>query len=101
MPATDVTIPPTVGAREFAITSLSSRTTCGRAADSEARKNRLTPSAASALTYRGTPSRPKVTSSAVTATRPARTSADTSRIWRRDQRSMKTPANGPMSEYGR
>ena len=98
MPATEVAIPPTVGATEFAITSLSPGTTCGSAADSEARKNRLTPSAASALTYRGTPSWPESTSSAVTVTRPARTSADTSRIWRRDQRSMKTPANGPMSE---
>ena len=75
-PATDVTMPPTVGATEFAITSLSPGTTCGRAADSEARKNRLTPSAASALTYSGTPSCPDSTSSAVTATRPARTSAE-------------------------
>ena len=47
---------------------------------------------------RHTELRRTATSSAVTATSPARTSADTSRIWRRDQRSMKTPANGPMSE---
>jgi len=38
---------------------------------------------------------------AVMATNIARTTADQSRIWRRDQRSMNTPANGPASEYGR
>ena len=93
-----VTIPPIVGATELAMTSLSSRTTCGRAADSEARKKRFTPSAASALMYSGTPNSPEATSRAVTSTRAARTSAETSRICRRDQRSMKTPANGPMNE---
>jgi len=40
-------IVPEVGATEFAITSLSSATTCGMAADSEDRKNRFTPSTAS------------------------------------------------------
>ena len=97
-PATVVTMPPIVGATELAMTSLSSRTTCGSAADSEARKNRFTPRAASALTYSGMPSSPEPISSAVIATRTARTSAETSRIWRRDQRSMNTPANGPMNE---
>src|SRR5258708_3537373 len=38
---------------------------------------------------------------AVSATKPERSRADTTRIWRRDQRSMNTPANGPISEYGR
>jgi hypothetical protein len=37
-------MPPAVGDTEFAITSLSSATTCGSAADSEDRKNRFTPS---------------------------------------------------------
>ncbi len=97
-PATVVTIPPMVGATELAMTSLSPGTTWGRAADSEARKNRFTPRAASALTYSGTPSSPAPISSAVMVTRTARTSAETSRICRRDQRSMKTPANGPMKE---
>ena len=31
----------------------------------------------------------------------ARSSGDTTMIRRRDQRSMKTPANGPITEYGR
>ena len=44
------TIPPTVGDTELAITSLSSATTCGSAADSEARKNRFTPSTSSTAT---------------------------------------------------
>ena len=97
-PATVVTIPPMVGATELAMTSLSSGTTCGRAADSDARKKRFTPRAASALMYSGTPSSPAPISRAVIATSTARTRAETSRICRRDQRSMKTPAKGPMNE---
>jgi len=92
---------PTVGATELAITSVSSLTTCGRAADSEERKNRLTPRTASTLTYSGGPSRPEATRAAVRATKEARSRADQTRICRRDQRSMNTPANGPTSEYGR
>src|SRR5215470_8469063 len=92
---------PAVGATELAITSVSSLTTCGRAADSEDRKNLLTPSTASTLTYSGTPSLPEATREAVTATNEARSTADQTRICRRDQRSMNTPANGPISEYGR
>src|SRR5215471_13828706 len=38
---------------------------------------------------------------AVTTTKTDRSSADSSRIWRRDQRSMSTPANGPIREYGK
>ncbi len=38
---------------------------------------------------------------AVATTKTERSSADSSRIWRRDQRSMNTPANGPISEYGK
>src|SRR5260370_30032997 len=38
---------------------------------------------------------------AVSTTKTARSRADQTRIWRRDQRSMNTPANGPISEYGR
>src|SRR5579872_4597512 len=38
---------------------------------------------------------------AVPATKTERASADRARIWRRDQRSMSTPANGPITEYGR
>src|SRR5215475_4762407 len=97
----NATIVPAVGATEFAITSVSSLTTCGRAADSDERKNRLTPRTASTLTYRGTPSRPEATREAVRATKVARSRADQTRICRRDQRSMNTPANGPISEYGR
>ena len=92
---------PTVGATELAITSVSSVTTCGSAADSEDRKNRLTPSTASTPTYSGSPRLPEATRKAVRATKTARTSADQTRICRRDQRSMNTPANGPTSEYGR
>src|SRR5215475_5323058 len=97
----NATIVPAVGATEFAITSVSSLTTCGRAADSDERKNRLTPRTASTLTYRGTPSRPEATREAVRTTKAARSRADQTRICRRDQRSMNTPANGPTSEYGR
>ena len=42
-----------------------------------------------------------MTRAAVPATKTARSQADQTRICRRDQRSMKTPANGPISEYGR
>src|SRR5258708_12356036 len=38
---------------------------------------------------------------AVSTTKTERSRADQTRIWRRDQRSMNTPANGPISEYGR
>src|SRR5260370_6523875 len=40
-------------------------------------------------------------STAVSATKTDRSRADQTRIWRLDQRSMNTPANGPTSEYGR
>ena len=100
-PPRNDTMVPTVGATELAITSVSSLTTCGRAADSEDRKNRLTPSTASTPTYSGTPSLPEATREAVRATNEARSTADQTRICRRDQRSMNTPANGPISEYGR
>src|SRR5260370_7059576 len=101
MPPIAPTIPPTVGDTELAITSLSSATTCGSAADSEARKNRFTPSISSTATYSGRPRPPDAMIAAVTTTNAERTRADRTRIWRRDQRSMNTPANGPMSEYGR
>jgi hypothetical protein len=94
-------MPPAVGDTELAMTSLSSGTTCGSAADSEDRKNRLTPSTSSTPAYSGTPRLPEATSMAVAATNRVRSSADQTRIWRRDQRSMNTPANGPISEYGR
>ncbi len=80
------------------MTSLSSATTCGSAADSEERKNRLTPRTSRTLTYSGAPSLPEATSDAVSTTNTVRSSADQTRIWRRDQRSMNTPANGPISE---
>src|SRR5262249_61530351 len=76
-------------------------TTCGSAADSEERKNLLTPSTARTLMYRGGPRRPEATREAVSTTKLARSRADQTRICRRDQRSMNTPANGPISEYGR
>src|SRR5215470_11781566 len=94
-------IPPAVGDTELAITSLSSGTTCGSAADSEARKNRFTPSTSRYETYSGSPWLLDAISAAVRTTKPERSSADRTRICRRDQRSMNTPANGPISEYGR
>src|SRR5215470_8476618 len=93
--------PPAVGDTELAITSLSSGTTCGSAADSEARKNRFTPSTSRYETYSGSPWLLDAISAAVRTTKPERSSADRTRICRRDQRSMNTPANGPISEYGR
>ena len=92
---------PTVGATELAITSVSSVTTCGSAADSEDRKNRLTPSTASTPTYSGTPRLPEATRKAVRATkrpapRPTRPGSAAATSGR-----MNTPANGPTSEYGR
>src|SRR5580658_4131353 len=94
-------MPPMVGDTELAMTSLSSATTCGSAADSEDRKNRFTPRISSTATYSGTPRLPVAISAAVSTTKADRSSADQTRIWRRDQRSMNTPANGPTSEYGR
>src|SRR5205807_10458927 len=44
---------------------------------------------------------PAAISTAASATNAERSRADQTRIWRLDQRSMKTPANGPTSEYGR
>jgi hypothetical protein len=98
IPPIEAMIPPAVGDTALAITSLSPATTCGSAADSEDRKNRLTPSTSRTPMYSGTPSLPEATSPAVIATNSARSSADQTRIWRRDQRSMNTPANGPISE---
>jgi len=100
-PPPNETIVPTVGATALAITRVSSATTCGSAADSEERKNLLTPSTARTPTYRGGPRRPEATREAVSTTNEARSRADQTRICRRDQRSMNTPANGPISEYGR
>ena len=94
-------MPPTVGDTEFAITSSSSATTCGSAAESEDKKNLFTPSTSSTATYSGTPRSPRAMSVAVSATNADRSTADQTRIWRRDQRSMNTPAKGPISEYGR
>jgi hypothetical protein len=94
-------MPPTVGDTELAMTSLSSATTCGSAADSEDRKNRFTPSTSRTPTYSGAPRLPAAISAAVSTTKADRTAADQTRIWRRDHRSMSTPANGPTSEYGR
>src|SRR5204862_8228325 len=89
------------GPTAFAVTGVSSAPTCGRAADREERKPLLTPSTARTLTYRGGPRRPEATREAVSPTNEARSRADQTRICRRDQRSMNTPANGPISEYGR
>jgi hypothetical protein len=94
-------MPPAVGLTELAMTSLSPATTCGSAADSEERKNRFTPSTSSTAMYSGADRVPVAMQADVSTTNEKRTSADQTRIWRRDQRSMKTPANGPISEYGR
>src|SRR5215472_16428389 len=100
MPPIAPAMPPAVGDTELAITSLSSATTWGSAADSDARKNRFTPSTSRTATYSGTPRSPDAMTAAVAATKTERIRADRTRIWRRDQRSMNTPANGPISEYG-
>ena len=101
MPPMVAEMPPMVGDTEFAITSLSSATTCGSATESEDRKNRFTPRTRSTATYSSAPRLPSAMDAAVSATNTDRSRADRTRIWRRDQRSMKTPANGPISEYGR
>ena len=93
-------MPPAVGETEFAITSSSSATTCGSAADREDRKNRFTPSTSRTAMYSGGPWLPAAISAAVSTTKVVRSRADQTRIWRLDQRSMNTPANGPISEYG-
>ena len=94
-------MPPTVGDIELAITSSSPATTCGSAAESEDRKNRFTPRMSSTATYSATPRLPSAMNAAVSATKIDRSRADQTRIWRLAQRSMNTPANGPISEYGR
>jgi hypothetical protein len=101
IPPMKATTVPEVGATELAMTSLSELITCGSAADSDDRKNRLTPSTRRAPMYSGSPNVPVATKPAATATKANRVSADQTRICRRDQRSMNTPANGPTSEYGR
>jgi hypothetical protein len=97
-PPTVAETPPMVGDTELAITSLSSATTCGNAADSEDRKKRFTPRTSSTATYSAAPRLPSAMDAAVSPTNSDRSRADQTRIWRRDQRSMSTPANGPMSE---
>src|SRR5215469_3839246 len=99
-PPTTAMIPPAVGDTELAITSLSRGTTCGSEADSEDRKKRLTPSTSSTATYSGGPRSPEAMRDAVSATNTERMSAAYTRICLRRQRSMNTPANGPISEYG-
>jgi len=94
-------MPPAVGDTALAITSMSSSTTCGSAADSVDSRNRLTPSTSSKATYNGTERLFAAISAAVATTNVARSRADQTRIWRLDHRSMNTPANGPISEYGR
>jgi hypothetical protein len=101
IPPINATTVPDVGPTEFAMTSSSSGTTCGSAADSEERKNRFTPRTTSAASQTGTPSAPNAMKIAVSVAKPARSTADHAMICRRDHRSMKTPANGPISEYGR
>jgi len=100
-PPIKATIVPDVGPTEFAITSSSAGTTWGSAADRADRKNLLTPRTTSQDSQTGTPNVPLATSTAVSAVKLARMRAETNSTWRRDQRSMKTPANGPSSEYGR
>ncbi len=73
-------MPPTVGDTEFAITSLSSATTCGSAAESEDRKNLFTPSTSSTATYSGAPRSPSAMNVAVSATKTNRSRADQTRI---------------------
>jgi len=92
------TIVPEVGATAFAMTSLSGLTTWGVPALIALRKNLFTPSTARALIYSGTPVCPVSTMNPVTTTMAALMSAPQTMICRRDQRSMKTPANGPISE---
>ena len=101
MPPMNATTVPDVGPTEFAMTSSSWRTTCGSAAESEERKNLFTPSTIRAASQTGSPSAPTAMKTAVSAPNPARSTADHAMICRRDHLSMKTPANGPISEYGR
>ncbi len=91
---------PQVGVTALAIISRSAGTTCGSAAESPARKNRLTLSSTSAAARNAAPSAPAATSTPVSPASTAFTSAETSSTWRRDQRSMSTPANGPTTENG-
>jgi hypothetical protein len=81
----------------LAVTSSSRRTTCGRLAPSPARKKRFTDRHASTSTDSVTPTSLRATSAATTSTSAVRTRLDTSRIWRRRQRSRTTPANGPIT----
>ena len=101
MPPTALMMPPLVSETALATTSLCAGVTCGSAALNEDSRNLLTPSTASTAMYSGTLRLSATISAAVTSTSAARTGADQTRICRRDQRSMSTPANGPISEYGR
>src|ERR1700722_11956227 len=92
---------PDVGPTELAMTSSSPATTWGSAADSADRKKRFTPSTAKVASHTGRFNAPPAIKLAASSTKADLSSADQTRIWRRDQRSMNTPANGPISEYGR
>jgi len=48
----------------------------------------------------GGPWLPEAINAAVSTTKADRSRADQTRIWRLDHRSINTPANGPISEYG-
>jgi len=91
---------PAVVARAFAVTSRLVSTTCGSAADSADRKNRLIPRLPRASATKSGPSFPATTSPASGISSAARTTLEMTRICRRLHRSMSTPANGPTTEYG-
>src|SRR5471030_2047023 len=85
----------------LAVTRSAWSTRWGNAADNADRKNRLTPSATTAVTKNATPSEFASTRPATTRTRATLTVfATTSTRWRR-HRSRNTPTNGPATEYGR
>ncbi len=98
-PTTNARVP-LVGVKALAKSSRSRSTTCGNAAESPARKNRLMLKAITTRTNSKTPLCLEATTAATASTGRVRTRLHTSRTCRRLHLSRKTPVNGPRMLNG-
>src|SRR5690606_15258474 len=91
---------PTVAITELTGTSHDWATTCGNEAETPARTNLLTPTAASANSMSGVCGPPRSNTAAAAAMNTPRSRLAHTRTRRRSHRSSRAPANGPITEYG-
>jgi hypothetical protein len=91
---------PDVGVSAFAVMRSRPETTCGSEAERPARTNRPTPRTVSTARPRSSPSSPTTTSAMMGSVARDLTKLARTRTSRRRHRSRKTPANGPIIEYG-